>query len=161
MTYRVKDDGELVEAKIRAAFADSTFAGPITAVDEMTNEELDEEQALYGALRGRSWSEISASLIARYPDGIALLTDEAFIAFLPAWLTRALKDDEVLEAMVYMFSPHARTSEMLNRRLRLLSAEQREALEAFLAHCVDVESSKFVKDHARRAVAHVATFKSN
>jgi len=41
---------------------------------------------------------------------------------------------------------------------RPLSGPQKEAIRAFLAHSLDVESSKFVQDHARRALEYVSTF---
>jgi hypothetical protein len=150
-----ESNAELVQAKIRTAFPDSEFFGLITSADGSLNEELDEEQALYGALRGRKWTEIPASFVGSYPDGVVLLTDEAFAAFLPAWLTCALQDRTVRELMVYTFSPRE-PSERMNRRIRSLTSSQREALLAFLAHCVEVESSSFVKERARRALVRIA-----
>lgn len=151
-----ENDAEHVQAKIRTAFPDSEFFGSITPADGSLNEELDEEQALYGALRGKRWTEIPASFVGCYPDGVVLLTDEAFAAFLPAWLTCALQNKTVRELMVYTFSPRE-PSERTNRRIRSLTSPQREALQAFLAHCVEVESSGFVKERARRALARVAS----
>jgi hypothetical protein len=87
-----------------------------------------------------------------YPDGIVLLTHEAFAAFLPAWLTCALTNNAVREFMVYTFSPELhKTSERMDSRIRLLTFPQKKALRAFLPHCVQVESSHFVTEHADRA----------
>jgi hypothetical protein len=156
MTQKAKgNDAELVQAKIRAAFPDSVFSGSITPADGRLNEELDEERALYSALHGKKWTDIAASFIGGYPDGVVLLTDEAFATFLPAWLTCALQNKEVRELMVYTFSPRE-PSERSDRRVRNLTSSQREALRAFLAYCLEVESSNFVKERARRALARVA-----
>ena len=47
---------------------------------------------------------IPTSFIEQNPDGVVLLTDEAFTVFLPAWLTCAIEKDKVREMMVYTFS---------------------------------------------------------
>lgn len=157
MTHKATEghDAELVQAKIRAAFGDSVFCGAITPADRRLDEELDEEQALYGTLHGKKWSEVPASFVGSYPDGIVLLTDDAFAAFLPAWLTCALQNKAVREMMIYTFAPRE-PSERTNRRIRSLTSPQREALKAFLAHCVEAESSGFIKERARKALARVA-----
>lgn len=149
---------EAVREKIRRAFPDLKFSGRITPSDGETGEDYDEEQALYGALHGRKWSEIPVSFIKPYSYSIPLLTETAFGMFLPAWLIVALDDDEVREAVVYTFSGHNRDTDtsFMARRLQLLSSLQREALQMFLAHCVEVETSKFVQEHARRALEYVS-----
>lgn len=157
MTEQTDQDkgAELLSAKIKVAFPDLAFSGPITGVDGQPNEELDEQQALYGALRGRKWSEIPVSVIESNPDGVVLLTDEAFVAFLPAWLHCALTHEKVRELMVYAFSPAVhKSTEGMDRRIRRLTSPQKEALLAFLTYCAEVESSKFVKERARSAVAY-------
>src|SRR6266481_4393519 len=144
---------ELLRAKIRVAFPDARFSGPITEVDELLpDDERDEEQPLYDGLRGRKWSEIEASFVVSNVDGISLLTDEAYAAFLPAWLVAALEDDEVRELLVYGFSPvsqDGRMSESMarqmtereDRRIRQLTSAQLEAILAFLTYCIEVETS--------------------
>jgi hypothetical protein len=49
------------------------------------------------ALERRTWPLISAHFVDAHADSLPLLTREAFIAFLPAWLLRALQkpDGEV------------------------------------------------------------------
>jgi hypothetical protein len=150
---------ELLRAKIKVAFPDAAFSGVITGADGLLSEELDEEQALYGALRGRKWSEVPVSIIESNPDGIVLLTDEAFVAFLPAWLNRALTQEKVREMMVYVFSPDVhKSTETTDHRMRQFTSPQKDVLVAFLKYCLEVESSKFVKERARSAVAYASQF---
>jgi hypothetical protein len=146
---------ECLRDTIKMAFPDVTFAEPITGVDGLPNEELDEEQALYGALRGKKWSQVPLSVVAANPDGVVLLTDEAFAAFLPAWLNYATTHTKIQELMVYVFSPVVQKSmEMMDRRIGLLSAPQKEALRAFLSYCVMIELSNF-REEAQHALAYV------
>jgi hypothetical protein len=158
---------ERLRDNIRTVFPDDAFLGSVTPVDRISEkvyddvlgldvELYDDQQALYGSLHRRRWSEIPASFINSNPDGIVLLTNETFVAFLPAWLTCALTDKQVREFMVYTFSPEPdKPSERMDSRMLLLTSQQKKALLAFLAHCVEVESSKFIKEHARTALAYV------
>jgi hypothetical protein len=133
--------------------------GAITGVDGWQQEELDEERALYGCLHEKNWSEIPTSFIEQNPDGVVLLTDEAFTVFLPAWLTCAIERDNVREMMVYTFSGDLKkSSDRIDRRMRQLAPIQRDAIRAFLVLCVDVESSKFVRQHAQSALDYMNTF---
>src|SRR3569833_322638 len=145
---------EAVRGQIRLAFPNMVFSGQITPADGETGEEFDEERAQYGALHGKARSEIPSSFIKSYSYSIPLLTEEAFGIFLPAWLSGALDDHEVRRAVVYAFSPHHRTEDasFMNRRVQTLTRQQKEAIRDFLAYSFNVESSKFVKDHARRAL---------
>lgn len=150
---------QVLRASIIAAFPNSVFSGSITAVDGRTDRELDEEQALYNALYGKKWSDIEASFVSSYPDGISLLTDEAFAAFLPAWLIAALGDNEVRELVVFFFSSSAHEpSERRDRRIQQLTLLQKKVLREFLTYCAEMEASEFVKEHARSAVEYVARF---
>jgi hypothetical protein len=145
--------------QITRAFPDFTFNGPITGVDGLMNEELDEERALYAALRDKKWSEVPTSVIDNNPDGVVLLTVEAFAAFLPAWLDCALTHEKVRELMVYVFSPDVhKSTERTDKRIGHLTSQQKETLLAFLTYCLEVESSKFVKERARSAVEYAARF---
>ncbi len=143
-------------ATLRGAFPDDIFAGPVTADVGPEDEDREEELTLGSELAGKKWSEVPAALVKVYPDGMALLTDQAFAAFLPAWLAVALGDGEVREMLAYHFSPAVHgPSERSDRRIRQLTPSQREALIAFFAHCADVEHSKFVKAHAQHALRYV------
>ena len=147
---------ERVRAKIVAAFPDFIFTGPITGVDENPAEELDEEQDLYSNLSGRRWSEIPADVLDRNVDGYHLLTDAAFVAFLPAWLNRAITSDEAREFIAYTFEPRYDPKRWLDRRIRQLSYHQMEAVQMLLAFCIEFEPSSWVKEHTQNALARVA-----
>jgi len=161
--------------KIRAAYPDTAFSGSVTRVDglpdeKLGEEELDEEKALYHGLRGKRWTDVDGSFVASNVDGISLLTDDAFTAFLPAWLIAALGNNNVRELLVYHFSPNLpddqmsestahQLSERQDRRIRQLTSAQIEALLAFLTYCFEVETSEFIKRHARKAVDYVTHFR--
>jgi hypothetical protein len=154
-----RKSGQVLRDNIIAAFPGSVFSGPITRVDGRTDEALEEEQALYNALRARKWSDIEGSFVSSNVDGIALLTDQAFAAFLPAWLIAALDENEVREMLVYFFSPSAHEpSESRDRRIEQLTLPQKKVLRAFLTYCFEVEDSEFVKEHARSAAEYTARF---
>jgi hypothetical protein len=72
-----------VRSQIRGAFPDVVYPGPITPADGATGEDYDEPQELYRALHGRVWSEIPESFIRVNASGLVLLTDEAFVVYLP------------------------------------------------------------------------------
>ncbi len=81
-----------IRNKIRQEFASTRFCGPITPADGRWQPEQDEERLLYETLQNRSWAEVGANLIDEMPDGFLLLTDQAFVAFLAAWLMRSMDD---------------------------------------------------------------------
>jgi hypothetical protein len=82
VTTRVSDSDfrEAVRTRIREAFPDFVYSGPITAADGKTGEDYDEPEALYNELRGKSWIEVSRSFIHDNANGLVLLTVEAFNA---------------------------------------------------------------------------------
>jgi len=152
---RVKDE-------IDAAFPDVNFTGQITSVDGRLDEELDEEQGLYEFLKQRRWSEVDQAFIEGNPDGIELLTDDAFAAFLPAWLSRALVSDFVRPSVVLTFSTDIERSpywtETMGRRMGLLTVSQKATLLSFLTHCFDIETLGLAKKDVRSAIAYVSRF---
>lgn len=96
-----------LRARIDAAFPDLYYSGAVTPVDARLNqqiEELDEERALFNALKNKKWSDIPESIVLEHPNGHSLLTEDAFAAFIPAWLCVALANGEVRELMIYFLS---------------------------------------------------------
>lgn len=73
--------------QIRLAFPVAPFDGPITVCD------CEECMEISNALRGKCWDEVSAEFLHLSCSPV-LLTAEAFCAFLPAYLLRALEDIE-------------------------------------------------------------------
>jgi hypothetical protein len=154
-----QNPAESVQAKIRSAFPDFVYSGPITSADGKTGEDYDETEALYNELYGKSWSEISVPFIRGYADGLFLLTVEAFAAYLPAWLIEGIADPQVGEVMVYTFCPeHGKDRQRMDSRMERLNSMQKEALSAFLAYCYQTNSSKYLRDCAEQALAYVRNF---
>jgi hypothetical protein len=136
---------------IRREFPAEQYRGKITPVDDnLEDPDLDEEKALYDALTGKAWTELSAQLITQQPDGYLLLTDDAFPAFLPAWLMHSLEplndDNEVREFVVYSFS-----STM--RQFRVLNPEQQRTGRSLLVEFTERGISKYERELAAEAIA--------
>lgn len=145
--------------QIRLAFPATQFDGPITPCECAECTDLRKE------LRHKRWDEISAAFLD-FTCSPTLLTPEAFQAFLPAYLHRALDhlsgdspddlgfDSVVVEFTVYCLcpSPPAKAQEAtvsrddqvsrLLERARLMSPAQIQAIRAFLV---------LVQENARNA----------
>jgi hypothetical protein len=78
-------------------------------------------------------------VIGSNPDGVVLLSDEAFSAFLPAWLIRSLDlindENEVRELMIYTLggSGGEPPTDRIRRRLQALNSDQRRAVRQTVA----------------------------
>lgn len=95
-------ESELRE-EIRATFPSETFHGTVT---ECKCEECTDISTY---LRGRAWTDVSDEFV-RLTCSPNLLTNEAFHAFVPAYLLRALdglteRHDVVLEFTIYNLTP--------------------------------------------------------
>lgn len=120
--------------QIREAFPATEFCGPITTCDCQECTDIREE------LRHKRWDEISTAFLD-FTCSPMLLTPEAFNAFLPAYLLRALDDlgrySAVVEFTVYSLCPDKPenndvSSRLLLQRVRLMSPLQIQAIRAFL-----------------------------
>ena len=137
---------------IPRSFPAEPYTGKVTLYDDKWDEypELDEDRDLYENLNGRRWTDLAPELIRNLPDGYVLLTDQAFVEFLPAWLVVSLEGMEgeniVREFLTYTFS-----STM--RQFRVLDPEQRLLVRSVLALVAERESSKFIRGHAAEALA--------
>jgi hypothetical protein len=152
---------------VRRSFPVVAYEGKITTCDGAWLPELTEENAIhdddmivYEALKGRTWPEIPREFLGHQPDGFVLLTDQALVAYLAAWLMCALDDMEgensVREFVIYSFSPsHDQKPDMTPekiRRLRLLNSEQKGTLRTLMTEFAEREHSNFIRDLAARAV---------
>jgi len=128
--------------QIRLAFPVTQFDGPITSCD------CEECTGIREELRHKRWDEVPVTFLD-LTCSPTLLTPEAFNAFLPAYLLRALDDlsrhSVVVEFTVYSLCPndsqengqgaHAGSEDGVNRllqRARLMSLAQIQAIRAFL-----------------------------
>src|SRR6266436_3269447 len=131
--------GQELREQIRLAFPATLFYGPITSCDCEECKDIQQE------LRHKRWDEIPAEFLDLTCSPM-LLTPEAFNAFLPAYILRALDDLSrhavVVEFTVYSLCPGdpqedgpevgARRVSDLLERARLMSAAQIQAIRAFL-----------------------------
>lgn len=143
------------------------YDGNVTPHDDKLISKLAEDQAIleddqdvFKALKGHKWTEIPNEILESQPDGYVLLADEAFAAFVPAWLLRALDnidgESEVRNFFVYAFSPKhdmvPNTTEIVLHRLRLLNVEQRSVVLSLLTEFTKRGTTRFVRDLATKAV---------
>lgn len=158
---------EVLRDSTRRSFPVVAYEGKITTCDGAWLPELTEENAIhdddmfvYEALKGRAWPEIPKEFLGHQPDGFVLLTDEALVAYLAAWLMCALDDMEgenaVREFVIYSFSPsHDQQPDMTLekiRRLRMLNSEQRATVRSLMTEFAKRERSSFVRSFAARAI---------
>jgi hypothetical protein len=141
-----------VRDQIRLAFPATEYSGPITNCD------CDECTHLREELGHKSWDQVSAAFLDLTCSPV-LLTQEAFAAFLPAYMLRALDDlsrqSVVLEFTVYSLCPgipeagdeqaESNSERQLRRlldRAWLMDRNQIQAIRSFL---------EFVQQNARAA----------
>jgi hypothetical protein len=121
--------------QIRQAFPATPFDGDITRDNEECRWFQEE-------LHHKRWDEISTAFLDATGDPV-LLTPAAFVAFLPAYLFRALDNlsphSQVAELTVYTLCPIDRkdlpyqaTGNWLLERAKLMSPSQVRAIRAFL-----------------------------
>jgi len=146
-------------------FPSTAFEGQVTYHDGAWLPELTEENAihdddmfLYEALHGRKWTDVSKDFVYAMPGEFVLLTDEALVAFLAAWLVRSLEnidgENEVRERFVYSFSPIGKmpTRDFIVKHLRALNFDQRALVRSLLIEFGQRERSEFIRRHAVSAV---------
>jgi hypothetical protein len=147
-----EQDGRIAALResIRRSFPAEPYRGKVTPNDGEWTPELDEDQDLYGALNARRWTEVPTQLLHSQPDAYVLLTDQAFAAFLPAWLMFSLEDmdaeNEVRNFLVYAFSNTL-------RQFRVLNPEQRLTVRSLLEEFAERETSAPIRALATQAVA--------
>jgi hypothetical protein len=146
-------------------FPSIPYTGQVTPHDgawlpELTEENAihDDDMLLYEALHGRKWSDVPRDFIYAMAGDFVLLTDEALVAFLAAWLVRSLENIDgknwVREMFVYSFSPIGTmpTRDLIVKHLRALNLDQRALVRALLVEFGQRERSEFIRRHAASAV---------
>src|SRR6476469_5542885 len=117
------NDKNLIDLQnaILHAFPDVVFEGKITPHDgEWPNEPTEEDaiydgQVIYGdemllheGLKGRKWSDIPREFIEGMALDFVLLTSEALVAYIAAWMMRSLEnpsaENDVRTHFINMFS---------------------------------------------------------
>lgn len=123
---------ERLREQILAAFPAMQFVAPVT---DCSCEECTE---IIRNLQDKSWDQGEPAFID-FTCCPVLLTPEAFRAFLPAYLLRALDDlagkTNVLEFTVYSLCPEeTRDNPRIGERARLMSPTQVSAIREFLLY---------------------------
>jgi hypothetical protein len=157
---------------ILRAFPDVVFDGQITPHDGAWPHEPTEEDAIYGdemvlyeGLKGNKWSDIPRHFIQGMATDFVLLTSEALVAFIAAWLMCSLEnltgENDVRKYFIYTFG---RKDETQNKDftislLRAFNPDQFAVLRLLLTEFSQSESSSFVRDYAHNAVKFIDSLK--
>ena len=75
-----------VEARLNAVFSQRIVAGVIASHD------CEECEAIRRQLGGQTWESVPATFLDENDGALPLLSKDAYVAFLPAWLRRAVRD---------------------------------------------------------------------
>ena len=161
---------------IRRAFPTVPHTGNITRHDGAWLPELTEENAIhdddkfvYEALKGRNWTDVPKRFLHEEPDGFVLLTEEALVAYLAAWLMCSLDDidseNKVREFVVYSFSPSpdllGSNTNFIVSRVQALSPAQRSVVRSLLSEFSQREVSSSIREDAAKGVALIDTLPSS
>jgi hypothetical protein len=142
-------DLEAFRALLISAFPPQPFYGPVARC------ECDECNALRRELPGKRWDQVTAEFIDFNSGSLPLLDPDALVAFLPAWLFRAMEtlpDKSVLaEFTLYFLCPGSDDEEGWNKTriaemVKLFDRGQRCAVCVFLRSTLDLE--QFSSAHA-------------
>jgi hypothetical protein len=153
-------------------FPDVVFEGQITPHDggwpnEPTEDDIYDGQVIYGdemilyeGLKGHKWSDIPREFIEGMALDFVLLTSEALVAFLAAWLMRSLEnltgENDVRTHFINMFSQDRdEDKELTIDLLRAFNPEQLAVLRLFFVEVSKSEPSTFVREHAHNAVRFI------
>lgn len=158
---------------ILRAFPDVVFDGQITPHDGEWPDEVTEETAIYEGqviygdemllhegLKGNKWSDIPREFIQGMAIDFVLLTSEALVAFIAAWLMRSLENltgkNDVRTHFINMFS-HDRDEDkdFTISLLRAFNPEQLAVLRLLFAEFSKSEPSSFVREDAHNAVKFI------
>jgi len=159
---------------ILRAFPDVVFDGQITPHDGEWPDEVTEETAiyegqviygdemfLYEGLKGHKWSDIPREFLYGMTDDYLLLTSEALVAFIAAWLMCSLDnlagENHVRDLFIYTFSPNRdeQSRDFTISLLRAFNREQLAVLRLLLAEFSKSESLKYVREDALNAVKFI------
>ena len=81
-------DGEAIVEKLIGVFRRTIVDGPVAPHD------CPECQELRGQLTGITWLDVPPEFVRDHPDVLPLLSPEAYLAFLPAWLRQSALEPE-------------------------------------------------------------------
>lgn len=154
---------------ILRAFPDVVFDGPITHHDGEWPEDIPEnriydgqvlygdEMFLYEELKGHKWSEVSGEFLQGMATDFVLLTSEALVAYIAAWMMRSLEnftgENDVRSDFINMLSLEREESkEFTINLLRAFNPEQLAALRLFFVESSTSDPVGYVREWALNAV---------
>ena len=96
-------DASEIEARMHLVFPPRIVRGPIATHD------CDECEALRKQLGGATWEVVPVEFVDSNYDALPLLTQEAYAAFLPAWLRQAVRNPRGLVADMLLVNLREKT----------------------------------------------------
>jgi len=132
---------------------DQAFEGlPIPAeadiVPKASRENLEYEQ-IRAKFKNRHWHDLSTDDLRNEADSLTLLSPEGFRFFLPAFIRATLLDyntaDLIPDVIVWKFipSPDAAQNVYYKDRLKILTAEQKQAVRDFISFLREAHPDDF------------------
>lgn len=147
-----------VRRKIEAAFVDTPYPG--NGYDDISATRQDDE-GIVEYFRGAGWCGHDVKSLRRHASALSLFTDRAFRFWLPAFMLAELDDPEtadvVADGIAYTFDDSRRAAS----RLSVFSADELDAVAAFLGLCVRRHAfDEMFGEHFRRAEQRVRARRS-
>ena len=96
-------DAVVLTAKISDAFAD------VTLPTSVVSHQCPECESVETAFEGRRWSEVPVDTIRYHRDALPLLTPEAYVFLIPAYLIAAVREPlgDIAPMVLYSLQPSA------------------------------------------------------
>src|SRR5262245_23332260 len=96
-------DAVELAAKISEAFVD------VTPPTSLVGHQCSECESVQTAFEGRRWNEVPIESIRDHHDSLPLLTPEAYVFFIPAYLIAAVREPlgQIAPMVLYSLQPSA------------------------------------------------------
>ena len=144
----------LVE-RIERAFADVVYPGDDHLVK---NPKELESMVLQKSFRGEHWTTISLPTLMDQRAGLPLLTPEAFVFFVPAYLHASVvypdDVDVIPESIVSRLTPRAEPGDgekWFRAVMAALTPAQKQTIRLFMEYWFEQIPAEFLTDKQRRA----------
>ena len=155
--YALRQQIEPLRQMILRSFPPSLYYGTVVAGGDEGpwNTATHDDEDLFRMLNHNRWTDIPAAFIDRHLGDFVLLTEPAFVAFIPAWLIFSLENNlKGAEFVVYTFAPPLGTTQIRPLSIemfRALTPQQRRTLHAFLQVTAAHDRSHAVREQALAA----------
>src|SRR5688572_29646123 len=110
---------------------------PRPKASQLTDLDVDywERREIRSQLKGRTWTTVPRSLLARTADAMIFLSPVGFRYYLPAWMILALHEVDVLWRVVSALSPSPDSQELQSfflHRMSKMTIPDAKTVSAFL-----------------------------